>query len=301
MYLGNTQETSAVQLPTAIVRDYWLSPAVHWITRVTKTCRVVPRTSSQDWRLDLPLIACYIPTMARLFHIGNLLWNDESKIDPASGGSDFCKKMMQTFGNMTGGPCGRFSPPGLDIFDLFYKEGKEPDGTEALQNLRMHLNNLCKSINQCAHPMPKGEIEKIVKCAAVNIKNSGKEKNVNYELAEFRLMIFLNVCALSNIKLVPHPRLRDLAYPIEGLGSKRHLLSSGVSEDMIEFAMNIVDDEYGLTEKFGGNAMETTLCESAEHRAIVDLFMRGQDIFLLFKDGTPMKKVYGTIQWIPVT
>ena len=123
------------------------------------------------------------------------------------------------------------------------------------------------------------------------------EVNRRTELGEFRLMIILQICALSSVRVWPSPKLLNLLYPIPGKGSARHLIEAGVSEADHPAAMKRVVHHFDLS-KFGNNAGESLLCESLPGRNVFDVFLRGQDLFLMdAHEGVPHVKRYNNDSW----
>jgi len=57
--------------------------------------------------------------------------------------------------------------------------------------------------------------------------------------------------------------------------------------------MDILDSEFGISARFGENAKESMLCESAPKRKIKDIMMKGKHMYMLNKNGHSRRKEYG--------
>ena len=119
------------------------------------------------------------------------------------------------------------------------------------------------------------------------------------ELGEFRLMLILQMCALSSVVLHPSPKLVNLLYPIPGKGSANHLIDVNVKEADHHDALRRVSHHFNLKE-FGDNGGESFLCETLPGRRVFDAFFRWQSLFLLNALRKAMRKKYSTTKWITV-
>ena len=112
------------------------------------------------------------------------------------------------------------------------------------------LRLLLEWINQCPDTnFNQVSLKERVKKTAADIKLINKTT----ELAEFRIMMLVQLCALSKVVLQPSPKLLNLLYPVEGRGSMNHLLSLGVEPDYHQSTLQRILHHYGF-EKFGLNA-----------------------------------------------
>lgn len=116
------------------------------------------------------------------------------------------------------------------------------------------------------------------------------------ELGELRLMLIMQICALSCVVLHPSRKLLYLLYPIPGKGSANHLLNVGVASVHHQDALKRILHRFDLG-KFGNNAGESLLCESLPGRNVFDAFLQGQDLFLMNEKGRPLMKRYGKSSW----
>jgi hypothetical protein len=98
-------------------------------------------------------------------------------------------------------------------------------------------------------------------------------------VAEFRILLFVQICALSGIVLGPSLNLLNFIYPVEGKESDNHLREPNTSkQDSNESAMLRTLQEFGI-EPFGFNAVESALCETSPGcTEVIYCFIKGQDL-----------------------
>ena len=128
----------------------------------------------------------------------------------------YLKFAEQTFGSINGGPKPRADPPGIDIKAVYYTNNFEMK-RKVIESLMLLLSwvNECPSESFNHDSIRKKVLE--TSGAILGIKAGA-------ELGEFRLMLILQMCALSSVVLIPSPKLLHLVYPIPGKGSANHLL-----------------------------------------------------------------------------
>jgi hypothetical protein len=105
----------------------------------------------------------------------------------------------ETFGTITGGPIPRADPPGIDVKSIYY-----PKQFEMQKNVIHHLLELLNWVNECPESSynPVSVREKVMETSkAISSLKTGAK------LGEFRLMLILQLCALSSVVLRPSPKL----------------------------------------------------------------------------------------------
>ena len=110
-------------------------------------------------------------------------------------------------------------------------------------------------------------------------------------------MIFLQAASHLGVGLRPHPRLRDIFYPVEGTGAFQHLIDCDVDRS----------DVYNVTAELKvalGIRMDETeaiLCEGM-NRILqkYDFFIHGQSLFFCDDNGKPWIKEFGDTEWKPL-
>ena len=269
-----------ILLPTIVVRDFWLSPAVHIITEMKS------RGLKDEQLLELILIGAYQTSWFRFFYVGMQMVDGINKFnDPFK---TYIGLAEQSFGSVTGGPKPRCSPPGLGIKEYYY-----PNDCRLKHAIIKCILELLLLVND----RPREEFDQVFLRTAV-LRTSTAISNIlpGAELDEFRLMLVLQMCALSSTVLLPNPKLLNLLYAIPGKGSANHLLDVGVQEADHHDALARVSQRFDL-KNFGDNGGESILCETLPGRNVLDAFFPRHSLFLLNACGRPMKKQYGTTRW----
>jgi hypothetical protein len=240
--------------------------------------------------LELVLIRGYQTSWLRFYHIGSLLLNMQTMELPNNSPlAWYFETSVSIFGSITGGPKPRAEPPGIKI-DMVYLQ----DDGETLGNVLSNFEELLEWINNTSQSsLTTFAIQNAIKATADRMKSYGR-----IDLGEFRLMIMIQLCALSNVILKPDPKLRNLMYPIPGKGSYQNLLEHEVDPLYHVDAMHRVLEKYSLQD-YGFNAAETILCDTKASRSarVFDLFPQGVSIYLLTVNGSTQRKKYGTVVW----
>ena len=260
------------------MRDYWISPAVTVVVRMRSL------GLTDDQLIELILLGGYQTSWLRYYQIGSIMFQERCITNPFE---TYIRLAMEKFGSITGGVYKRCEPPGIDVNEVYLKE------RGVLNGVVQCIMNMLEWINACQ--------EEVFDSAAVRMKVQEtscaiSEVNRRTELGEFRLMTILQICALSSVRVRPSPKLLNLLYPIPGKGSARHLIEAGVSEAEHPAAMKRVVHHFDLS-KFGSKAGESLLCESLPGCNVFDVFLRGQDLFLMDHGGVPHVKRYNNDSW----
>jgi hypothetical protein len=194
----------------------------------------------------------------------------------------------ETFGAITGGPIPRADPPGIDVKSIYY-----PKQFEMKQIVIHHLLELLNWVNEC----PESSYNPVsVRVKVMETSKAISSFKIGAELGEFRLMLILQLCALSSLVLRPSPKLQNLLYPIPGKGSANHLIDVKVDPTHHQDAVHRLLHNFDL-DGFGTNAGESILCETLPGRNVFDVFFPGQSLFLLNADGKTMTKKYASMTW----
>ena len=119
------------------------------------------------------------------------------------------------------------------------------------------------------------------------------------DIKEFRIMVFVQLCILSGIIIRPSPTLRELPYPSKDRASYAHLKDADIPPEMFDSAMDLVAHCLQMP-VWHRDEMETILCESRPDRDCKkwDVFIRGQNLYLLDDKGRVLVKQYGSKRWI---
>ena len=269
-------------LPTTIVRDFWLSPGVSIIVEMRSL------GLSDEKLLELILLGGYQTSWFRFYHIGMKMVEGKLTADPFK---TYIQLAEESFGSITGGPRPRADPPGINVKDVYY-----PNDCQVKHEVIKCIMSLLMLVNNCSHENfgPVFLRDAVLQTSAAISEVKGKA-----ELGEFRLMLILQMCALSSVVLRPSTKLLNLLYPIPGKGSANHLLEVNVQEQEHDEALKRVSHYFGL-EEFGDNGGESLLCETLPGRNVWDVFFPLESLFLLNASGQPMQKKYGTTIWIPL-
>jgi hypothetical protein len=281
----NDVEYTCIILPTIVVRDFWLSPAVHII------CEMRSLGYNEKQLLELIVLGAYQTSWFRFFYIGMEMINME-KISLQTQGlkpfETYIRLAEETFGSITGGPKPRADPPGLDVRAVY-----SPNHFAMKQSVIECLLELLNWVNDCPedHFSPESIRAKVLATSrSISCIKTGTE------LGEFRLMLILQLCALSSVVLQPSPKLLRLLYRIPGKGAANHLIDVNVETDNHQDAMKRLLHHFDLHE-FGMNAGESILCETLPGRKVFDAFFQGQSLFLLDPHGQSKMKKYASLTW----
>ena len=271
-----------IVLPTSIIRDFWLSPCVHIITEMQQL------GLKEEHLLEMTLLASYQTSWCRFYHIGSQVIEGirKGEIIPSDTFETYVTLAYESYGTITGGPYPRFEPPGIDVRKVFL--GKQ--GTTVRHGVTTCVSRLLDCINQ--HPEALWS-QKVLRDMIQYTMREVKNVTQRAELGEFRLGIFIHICALSSLVLVPSKKLLGLLYPIEGKGSYQHLVQAGVSPEHHESAIRRILHHYDIT-PFGDNAGESIACDAQEHRNVRDIFFHGQNLFMLDEHGQTKKQQFGS-------
>ncbi len=272
-----------IVLPTIVVRDFWLSAPLHIVIEMKFCFGLDDKTL-----LELILLGAYQTSWFRFFHIGTKMMGAKAMSQPFQ---TYIKFAEQTFGSITGGPKPRADPPGINIKAVYY-----PNNFEMKRKVIESLMLLLSWVNEC----PSESFNHDSICMKV-LETSRAILGIKAgaELGEFRLMLILQMCALSSVVLIPSPKLLHLLYPIPGKGSANHLLDINVQEADHQDALKRVLHHFDLKE-FGSNAGESILCETFPGRKVFDAFFPEQSLFLMNSKGIPMRKKYLSPTWKPL-
>jgi hypothetical protein len=271
-----------IVLPTIVVRDFWLSAPVHIITEMKGL------GLDDDKILELILLGAYQTSWFRFFYIGMKMVKGKKTEDPFK---TYIQLADVAFGSITGGPKPRADPPGIDVKAYYY-----PNECSVKHKVIECILALLRWVNE----IPEEKFNHVVLREAVLMTSENISRiKAGAELGEFRLMLILQMCALSSVVLHPSPKLLNLLYPIPGKGSANHLLDVNVKEADHHDALRRVLHHFNLQE-FGDNGGESILCETLPGRKVFDAFFPLQSIFLLNADGIPMRKKYLSTKWIIV-
>ena len=275
-----------IVLPTIVVRDFWLSAPVHIIVEMKQL------GVEDNQLLELMVLGAYQTSWFRFFQVGHKMVEEGMTTDLFQ---TYLKLADEAFGSLAGGPKPRAVPSGLDVAAI--KALYVPNNDcSVLQNVINCILSLLKWVNEC-------EVEEFsnhdLRHQLLMTNKKIQSIKSGTELGEFRLMLILQMCALSSVHLRPSLKLNYLLYPIPDKGSATHLHDVGVKKIDYGDALRRVSHYFEL-EDFGDNGGESLLCETLPGRNVFDAFFPTQSIFLLNKRGRAMMKKYGTTKWIPV-
>jgi hypothetical protein len=274
----NDVEYTCIILPTIVVRDFWLSPAVHII------CEMRSLGYNEKHLLELIVLGAYQTSWFRFFHIGMEMIGMEKiglQTQVLKPFETYIRLAEATFGSITGGPRPRADPPGLDVRAVY-----SPNHFTMKESVIECLLELLNWVNDCPEVRAKVmETSRSITC----IKRGT-------ELGKFRLMLILQLCALSSVVLHSSPKLLNLLYRIPGKGASNHLIDVNVETENHQDAMKRLLHHFNLHE-FGMNAGESILCETLPGRKVFDAFFQGQSLFLLDPNGQSKMKKYASLTW----
>jgi len=273
-----------IELPTAIVRDYWLSAPATILFQLKETLKL-------EQLMELCIMAAYQTGFHRFYYIGSNYQSElASSTNPSRRYFDLSK---QLFGGITGDVGSRrISPPGINFESVFI--GDDGNMNNVMATVVKDVLQLLEWINSNVGSKPKFTQHKIEEKFRSTIKNWA---GYRCEIGEFRLMLAVQLCVLCGIVIKPHPNLRNMVYPVATLGAAKQLqhLSGGRSRESL---LELILTEFKLDE-WGLNCPESLLCETAENRVtlIKDYFFKYQSLHTLAEDGFACRKEYGSTVW----
>jgi hypothetical protein len=294
-------------LPTVAVRDYWLSAVVTQIRLWKATLEedgagAVEAKEITDLTFDLIIAAMYQNSPSRFYHIVSLMVakrgfgvNFRSTTDGAGISATYAYYMaaQEAFESFVGGPYPRFNPTGIHIEEVFFDGEGMRQGNACFVGFRKTLLALIDWFNEIPEASFTQELmREKVKEAVKAIQDLGR-----CEVGEFRILILLQICALSGTLLKASPKLLNFIYPVEGKGAYNHLATEHVSLEIFDEVSDRVVKEFDLG-KYGLNALEAVLCETMPNKSNnIDGFIKGQNLYMLQEGGVPKTKPYGTVAW----
>jgi hypothetical protein len=106
---------------------------------------------------------------------------------------------------------------------------------------------------------------------------------LNVELAEFQLMIIVQICCLINLVIKSHEDLHNLVYPVLSLGAAKQL--EHVQPGDRFYVLNLIMKRFMLRH-LGMNGCEGSLCETSDIRVgnMYDVVYYSQMIFEMASD-----------------
>ena len=276
-----------MKFPAVFVRDIFLSAPSTIMFRHHRGCRDHKKT------LRLAVFAGYQSGFHKMFYLGHKYMDElVAAEDPAL---VYYQKAMEEFGKLTGDPIvGRIVPPGLDFRKVFIEKG--PDGEDRMNGVMTELVDGIEKLlvwindNVGTDNFNHATIEARFRETVKDFQGLGAE------MAEFRLMMVVQVCVLSGIVVKGHKDLHNLVYPVATLGAARQLNHIHPSER--PRVVERIKHEFGF-DPFGNNAVEGSLCESSIERVttIFDVVFMYQHLFTLSPEGDQQIKMWGSWEW----
>jgi hypothetical protein len=213
--------------------------------------------------LELILLGAYQTSRFRFRYVGlKILEKKQFRVEPFQ---SYVHLAEETFGTITGGPIPRADPPGINVKAIYY-----PEQYEMKKIVIHHLLELLNWINEC----PDNSYNPVsVRDKVIETSKGISSFKTGTKLGEFRLMLILQLCALSSVVLRSSPKLQNMLYPIPGKGSANHLINVKVDPAHPQDALHRVLHNFDLN-RFGTNAGESILCETLPGRNVYD------DVFL---------------------
>ena len=282
-----------LKLLTTMFRDFWLSAMVHCIVQI---CEAVPLTKAQ--KVQLALIACY-QNSCQLFWIIMTSVACEEWHNSDSPFLLYSRKSHECFGKFTGGKDPRYSAcKNLGRYFLERENGKgEIDKfTELLIEFLQEIEDEGDPDTRVPmHAWQRRNVDFIER-----YKKSPGLEGVDFQIREFRLQIFIQICVLAKIVLGGGKKYKDLGYPAEGRASHDHLIQVGLSnQSQIQSYMNDLREDMDWPVDCGNNVVEAMLCESAPWRKCerYDYFPYGVTVYMLNHNGHSVRKPFEATQW----
>jgi hypothetical protein len=119
-------------------------------------------------------------------------------------------------------------------------------------------------------------------------------KDFGMDIAEFCLMLVVQICVLAGITVKGHKDLHNLVIPVATLGVAKQL--EHVSPHEHPMILRWILSKFGM-EDYGTDAAEGMLCKTSKEcmQKIFNAVMKGQYLFMLCTTmGKPLVKPYGS-------
>jgi hypothetical protein len=101
-------------------------------------------------------------------------------------------------------------------------------------------------------------IENLVKDCIDKWHKKGYNK---LDLAEFCIMIIVQICCHIKVGITEHKDLHNMVYPVSSLGAAKQL--KHILPENRPYVLNLILKEMGL-EEYGTNTVEGSLCKTSE-------------------------------------
>ena len=281
-----------VAVLTTMLREFWLSAMVHCIVEICENFHL-----SDFQKVQLALAASYQNTCTLFWIIFHHVSPEEWK-KSSSPFLLYSRKSMEMFGKFCGGKDPRYSSP-MNVAKHFL--GME-DGESKLARFTQLLIEFLQDTDANPDKCESMDVwSKRNNMFLHHVKNEIPElRDVNIQMDEFRLQIFLQICLLCKIVVCGGKKYKDLGYPAESRASRRHLVDVGMTDNtLIQMTMNDLREDLNLPEDCGNNWLECILCEAFPFRGhnVYDIFPYGVSLFLLNAEGKVVRKPFGMKDW----
>jgi hypothetical protein len=277
-----------IKLPTALSRNFWMSPAVH---RLEQCQERMPRKAL----LEMLLLSSYQSSWSRYWATTKtMLSSDLSTDDKADLTTHpsklFCRLSKQSFKSWIGGPNPRFVPPGIDFEKLYF-------GSESANNLDKVIGVLEQFIEwiETVDPLSLTDHDRKTQFKKFSDLFS---RECRCEIGEFRLQLIAELLVLTGL-VENGLEVAQRVYPVKEKGSYKHLMQNGVPEEKMIPTMEMLGTKLGL---HCLAHLENLCCESyPERKDAWDVFFKGMNLYLIRRSSSGAsrvyKKKYGQKQW----
>jgi len=252
-----------IKLPTGVPRNFWQSPATHWIRVFSKHLRIAQR-------LELCLIAALHNGCTHCWCICGVINKHMNKNEKLMKQFQtrpslvFCHCSLLMFGMCafsSNDP--RFNAHGADYVGTAFEE-------DNLDLYLMKLNVFCQWMHSEEDKHAKDDMIplRLVQGKFQEVTN-GLKHVASLELGEFKLALFVQLIVHARaFDRKPTSFTRDLVYPVSGKSSMKHLEVEGffkLSPEMLDAILDLVCQRFGLSTAVR-DSPETMLCESSPDR-----------------------------------
>ena len=241
---------------------------------------------------------------------------------------DFYTKAIEIFGTFTGGILPRFSATGVNFKKVYL------DKPDVMGCVCDRIISICDTINgmtlESDEDVVKGRVVVTLENLKEFITSEAKEFEGPVQIDVFRLILILQMCALSGLFLEPHPINNKLAFVSEHTGAYNIILESffkhyyknnkgrrglpdkdvedftsdemrstmpKIGADKLEEVIEALGEVLDIDEYDRQTSIEVLACESQPKRVnsnVTDPIIRGASQHFLSKQGVPMKKEFNS-------
>ncbi len=221
-----------LQTVSAIQRDLFLSGEICGIYDVR---RCNPNILLSNL-LELGIVACYQNSPKRFYYLCHDTQNRKPAYRPdtekqVTNAFEYYHQAMEKFGSFVGGSDNRCSSTGIDFKEVYLTD-YDDKVNGVMARVKREIISLCEWINGCTFEEDEledrtkqrvvitiGEYRRKIDEVVTKLRNINTSSGKTVEIGVFRLLLLLQICALSGLYLEPHPICTKLVFASRHTGA----------------------------------------------------------------------------------